>query len=249
MLLELCVASVDDCLAAQRAGADRLELNMALSLGGLTPSQGLIGAARDAVDLPLIVMIRPRPGGFCYGERELEVMARDIEHALEHCADGIAFGVLTERGAVDVARCQALIRRAEGRQIVFHRAFDVVRDRERALEQLVDLGVTRVLTSGGAPTAPQGAAAIRRIIEQAEGRIEVLPGGGVRPDNVAQLVADTGCEQVHASLSTLVADATAAAHTTVHLVGTPPPEGHYRSIDPAAVRQVRRMLDQIEAKP
>src|SRR6516165_10789677 len=157
VLLEVAVASVEDALAAHKGGADRLELNAALSLGGLTPSLGTLIEVKAAVALPVLVMIRPRPGGFAYGEADFNVMRRDADLALQHGADGIVFGILTADGRVDVDRCGKLVRQTGERAAVFHRAFDVTPDPFAALEQLIDLGFPRVMTSGQEETSYNGA--------------------------------------------------------------------------------------------
>ena len=207
VLLEVCVETVSDAVAAAAGGADRIELNAALALDGLTPSLGLLVEIRRAVGkrLPVIAMARPRPGDFCYDAGDFRVLLRDARLLPEHGADGVAFGVLTGRGDVDVARCRKVIRAIEsaagaGTDVVFHRAFDRVRDPRRALEQLIDLGVRRVMTSGQQPTALLGMVFVQELVERAAGRIELLPAGGVRPDNARDLIAGTGCTQLHTSL-------------------------------------------------
>src|SRR6516162_296157 len=141
VLLEVAIASAADARAACSGGADRLELNAALALGGVTPSLGMVEEIRRASNLPLIVMARPRPGGFCYSGDEFQVMRRDIDLILEKGADGIAFGVLLGEGFVDLRRCSALVRQIGKKQAVFHRAFDVTPEPFQALEQLIDLGM------------------------------------------------------------------------------------------------------------
>jgi len=245
LILEVCVASLDDAIAAERGGADRLELNSALSLGGLTPSLGLLQAVRETVSIPIIAMIRPRAGGFHYRPGEYTSMLRDIEWALRSGADGIAFGILQEDGRIDLARCRRVIEQIEGHPIVFHRAFDVVPDQASALEQLIDLGVTRVLTSGGEPTALEGADRIAQLRRQAGGRIEVLPASGIRPDNVGSLLSATGCDQVHASLGTLGRDPSTLGNPRIAFSGDALPEDGYRATDLQAVRAMRKVLDEI----
>src|SRR5271156_3065542 len=137
--LEICTASVEDCVKAERGGADRVELNCALMLGGLTPSLGALRESRASGPLPIIAMIRPRPAGFCYSRSEFAVMPRGTETALAEGANGIAFGILTAAGAVDLKRCRQMVKLAAGRQAVFHRAFDVVKNPLAALEQLIDM--------------------------------------------------------------------------------------------------------------
>jgi len=245
MILEICTASVDDCIAAQEGGADRLELNMALALGGLTPSLATLIEARAAVDLPIIVMIRPRPGGFCYSPRDLAVMERDVRLALDHGADGIAFGILTEDGLLDEPCCRRLIEQIGDRESVFHRAFDVVPDPAGTLERLIELGVTRVLTSGQESSAYDGAAAIARYREQAAGRIEILPGGGIDRFTLADVVARTGCDQVHASLTKMTVDGSMRARPQVAFGGVlRSPEDRFATTDADAVADLRHRLEQ-----
>jgi copper homeostasis protein len=226
-----------------RLHQDRVELNCALMLGGLTPSLGALREARASVRLPIIAMIRPRPAGFCYSRAEFSVMQRDTEIALAEKADGIAFGILTAAGALDVKRCRQIIKLAEGRQIVFHRAFDVVRDPAKALEQLIDLGVTRIMTSGQEASAYNGAANIANYIRQATGRIEILPAGGINRFTVADVIARTGCNQIHASLSTLCKDSSASARPQVNFGGVvKQSEEDFTVTDSEAVRKLRGAL-------
>ena len=184
ILLEIVASTVDDCLAAESGGADRIELCAAIATGGLTPSLGTLVEARKQVRLPLMAVVRPRAGGFCYSDAEFAVMMRDAAFLLERGADGIVFGILHSDGRVDTKRCGKMLELAGGRQTVFHRAFDVVPDPLRALDELIDLGFTRVLTSGQQKTALEGSELIRGLGDRARGRIEVLPGAGVRAHNV-----------------------------------------------------------------
>ena len=248
MLLEICTASVDDCLAARAGGAHRVELNAALALGGLTPSLGTLIEARTALDIPIIVMIRPRPGGFCYSPRDFAAMQRDVDLALAHDADGIAFGILTEDGRLDESRCRQLIAQAGNRQTVFHRAFDVVPDPTETLERLIDLGVTRVLTSGQEASAYNGAANIARYVQQAAGRIEILPGGGINRFTLADVLTRTGCTQVHASMTTIRADASTQARPHITFGGAfRAPEDRFSTTDANAVADLCRRLDALDA--
>jgi len=197
--LEVCVASVEDALAAESGGADRLELNMALELGGLTPSAGLLQEVRQAVQLPVIAMVRPRAGGFCYSRAESLLMMRDAELLLGLGADGLAAGALLQGGTLDVRFLSELVRMAGSREVVFHRAFDILSQQDEALRRLIDLGVTRVLTSGGRDTAWEGREQIARLGRLAGNRIEILPGSGITPESVTALIHATGCDQVHGS--------------------------------------------------
>ncbi len=241
--LEICTASAEDCVKAERGGADRVELNCALMLGGLTPSLGALRESRASVRLPIIAMIRPRPAGFCYSRSEFAVMQRDAETALSEGADGIAFGILTATGALDLKRCRQMVQLAAGRQAVFHRAFDVVRNPLAGLEQLIDLGVTRVMTSGQEASAYNGAANIGGYIRQAAGRIEILPAGGINRFTVADVVQRTGCNQVHASLSTASQDRSACGRPQVSFGGAvKASEVEFTVTDAQAVRRLRDAL-------
>jgi copper homeostasis protein len=241
--LEVCTASVEDCVKAERGGADRVELNCALMLGGLTPSLGALRESRAAVRLPIIAMIRPRPAGFCYSLAEFTVMQRDAEAALCEKADGIAFGILTAAGAVDVRRCRQMVKLAAGRQAVFHRAFDVVREPLKALEQLIDLGLARIMTSGQEASAYNGAAQIAEYIRRAAGRIEILPAGGINRFTVADVIKRTGCDQVHASLSTASQDRSASGRPQVSFGGAvKQSEEEFTVTDAEAVRRLREAL-------
>lgn len=197
--LEICAQSVTDVLAAAAGGADRIELCCALDCGGLTPSAALIDAARAATRMPLFVLLRPRPGGFTYDEREWDVVVDDAARCADAGADGIVAGALTPAGALDVARLERLKRRVPRLAFTLHRAFDHVGDPDAAIEHAVALGITRVLTSGTAARAIDGVAELARCVARAAGRLEVLAGGGVRADHVAELVRLSGVQEVHSS--------------------------------------------------
>lgn len=210
VIVEVCVGSVDDALAAAEAGAARLELCGALELGGLTPSIGLVEAVLGEVDLPVVVMLRPRAGGFVYTHSEHATTLRDAERLLDAGAAGVVFGPLTSDARVDRRRTAELVEAAAGAQAVFHRALDFTAAPLDELETLIDLGVTRVLTTGGPPTAIEGAAVLKAMVDRAAGRIEVLPGGGVRPEHAAELLAATGCRQLHIGAAVSATDPTSS---------------------------------------
>jgi len=198
-LLEVAANSLASALAAQAGGAGRIELCTALELGGLTPSHGEIALVRERVALPLYVLIRPRAGDFLYSELELETMRRDVEACAALGCDGVVLGVLDADGNVDMVHCRALMDGAGRMGVTFHRAFDLARDQARALEDVIALGAERVLTSGGAASAPQGASRLRELVVQAGGRIVVMPGAGITPANAAGLAEATGAVEFHAS--------------------------------------------------
>src|SRR5262245_44107620 len=174
---------------------------------------------KGAATLPVLVMVRPRPGGFAYSAADFRVMQRDTDLALQHGADGVVFGILTAEGHVDGERCRRLVRQVGERAAVFHRAFDVTPDPLAALERLIDLGFRRVMTSGQEETAYNGAGLIAELIARAAGRIEVLPAGGINRFTVADVLARTGCDQVHASLRARQEDRSVAARPQVSFGG------------------------------
>ncbi|UGB37518.1 copper homeostasis protein CutC [Frateuria soli] len=198
-LLEVAANSVASALAAQEGGAGRVELCAALQLGGVTPSYAEIATARDRLTIPLYVLIRPRAGDFLYNDFECEVMLRDVEACVALGCDGVVLGVLDAEGRVDQARCRALVGAAGRLGVTFHRAFDMVADPAQALEAVIGLGCERVLSSGARATAIDGAAALRARLEQAAGRLVVMPGAGVHAGNIAALAQATGASEFHAS--------------------------------------------------
>jgi copper homeostasis protein len=249
ILLEVCVASVDDACAAEQNGAGRLELNAALALGGLTPSLGLLLEVKAAVRLPVIALVRPRPGGFAYSAADFRVLRRDVELLLAQGAAGVAVGVLHPDGTIDRARCRELMGQVGQAEAVFHRAFDVTPDPAVALEELIDLGFRRVLTSGQEESAYNGSARIAALIRQAAGRIEVLPGGGINRFNLADVVTRTGCNQVHATLRHARPDPSTSARPQVSFGGkSGPPEDRFDATNPDAVADLVAALKGIRDK-
>ncbi|MEJ1098264.1 MULTISPECIES: copper homeostasis protein CutC [unclassified Pseudoxanthomonas] len=198
-VLEIAANSLASALAAQEGGASRIELCSALELGGLTPSPGQVALVRDKLSIPVYVLIRPRAGDFAYAEEEHATMLADIAHCAAAGCDGVVVGALTADGDVDVTRCRELVSAANGIDVTFHRAIDVCRDPAAALEAIIGLGCARVLSSGGAASAMEGSANLRRLIEHAAGRIEIMPGAGIGAGNIAALMAATGAREFHAS--------------------------------------------------
>lgn len=239
MLVEICCGSVEDVIESERGGAQRAELCSALALGGLTPTAATIAEAKRLSDLPLIVMIRLRSGGFCYSDVELMTMERDLELAAELGADGFVFGILTDKGMVDQKRCKRLVGRANGLPTVFHRAFDVTPNPFDALESVIDLGVNRLLTSGQKPSSLEGVDLIRQLVERADGRIEIMPGGGVRLENVAEIVGRTGCRQIHLTAHKSHLDPSTYANRSIALGSrSAPSEDLVEIIDPSVVAAI-----------
>ena len=206
-LLEVCCGNLDSVRAAVEGGAPRVELCRALELDGLTPApEDLREARRLFPELTIHVLIRPRAGDFCYTPREVEAMSGDIEAALDCGADGVVIGCLTPAGDVDVPAMRVLMEAADGRPVTFHRAFDLCREPFSALEDIIGLGCRRILTSGQAPTVAEGTELIRELRHHADGRIGLLPGCGVTPENARRILELTGCDEIHASASVAGAD-------------------------------------------
>ena len=203
LLVEVCVDSVASSLAAERGGAQRLELCDALFDGGTTPSAGMIAACKAAVSIPVFVMIRPRGGGFVYSDAERDVMRRDVVVARELGADGVVIGGLRPDGSVDLALVRSLVEAARELPVTFHRAFDLTPDLEASLESLADAGVQRILSAGGMSTAAEGAPVLAALVRQAGSRLIVMAGGGVREENVRSLVSVSGVREVHVRLTRL----------------------------------------------
>ena len=197
VLVEAAVATVASALAAEAAGAGRLELCANLVEGGVTPSLGMLRGVRERVRLPLFVLIRPRGGDFLFDGDEREVMLRDIAEAGARGADGVVIGALDSGGGVDEALTRRLAEAARPMAVTFHRAFDLVREPARQLETLIDLGIERVLTSGQAPSALLGSGAIAALVAQSAGRIAIMAGGGINEANAARIVRETGVREIH----------------------------------------------------
>jgi copper homeostasis protein len=242
-LLEICCGSIDDAIQAEVGGADRVELCSALFLGGLTPSIGTIQEAKRRLKIPVVAMVRPRGGGFCYTEAEFATMERDAEAAVESGANGVVFGILKENGRIDQRRTKRMRRIISERQVVFHRAFDVTPDPFGALEELIDLGITRVLTSGQKNSVPEGVELIAKLVTRAGKRIEILPGGGIRPYNLQDILKCTRCRQVHMTAWGKVQDRSTHAHRDVTFGGAlQPAEDVYDRTDARLVKEIVKGL-------
>ncbi|MCS5625970.1 MAG: copper homeostasis protein CutC [Planctomycetes bacterium] len=240
ILLECCVGSVESAVNAELGGAGRVELCAALELGGVTPSSAAIRLARERIDIPLFVLVRPRGGDFHYSPVEVEVMKTDIAAARDLGADGIVLGISRKDGNVDVERTAELIEAAGGASITFHRAFDSTPDPLAALETLRELGVNRVLTTGGARRAEEGLAGLGKLVEAAAGRIGILPGGGINHENCRQVVEQTGAREIHVGSAVCSAGPRQeAAGLGPGGIETPAPGGE---TDPESVRRLLALM-------
>lgn len=204
ILVEVCVDSVASAVAAERGGGARVELCGSLIEGGITPSAGLIEMTRAAVSVDLHVMIRPRGGDFCYDRDEFEIMGRDVALAQRLGANGVVFGILDVNGNVDLARTRELVNAARPLSVTFHRAFDMTADLVRALDDVCAAGADRVLTSGGESTSLQARETIAQLVRQAQNRIVVMPGGGIKAESARSLVELTRVSEIHVGLRSAI---------------------------------------------
>jgi copper homeostasis protein len=195
--IEICVGDVESAIAAEAGGADRVELCDNLAAGGTTPSVGTIAEACRWLSIPVHVLIRPRAGGFAYSERELSVMRRDIEAAKALGAAAVVIGVLDGAGSVDLDRLAELVAFARPMSVTFHRAIDQASEPLAAIDALTAIGVDRVLTSGARPTALEGLATLRAMVERAAGRLAVMAGGGLSLEHLAHVIGVSGVGEVH----------------------------------------------------
>jgi len=206
ILLEVCANSIMSAMAAQEGGAQRVELCADLNEGGTTPSPGQISIAREKLHIKLYVLIRPRGSDFLYSDIEFKTMIADVQYCIDVGCDGIVTGILKADGTVDKERCTQLVQLAKqaGLGATFHRAFDMCVDQFQALEDIIDMGFERILTSGGRSTAIEGSRAIAELVKKANGRISIMAGSGVAEINVADLILFTGVKEIHGTLLTRV---------------------------------------------
>jgi copper homeostasis protein len=202
--VEVCVDSVASATAAERGGAARVELCGSLIEGGTTPSAGLIEMTRGAVAVDLHVMIRPRGGDFFYDAKEFEIMGRDIAVAKQLGANGVVFGILDVDGSIDIARTSHLVTAARPLAVTFHRAFDMTANLFRALDDVCQTGADRVLTSGGEPSSLKGRETIAQLVRKAYGRIAIMAGGGIKPENARSVLDYTGVKEIHVGFRSAV---------------------------------------------
>jgi len=225
VLLEVCVDSADGCAAALAGGADRVELCANLVEGGTTPSLGAL-IASASTRIPIMAMIRPRGGDFAYSKLELEAMQFDVAIAKQSGARGVVLGALRTDGTVDAETTRALADFARPMEVTFHRAFDMTRDLDEALDVLVEIGIDRVLTSGGEANVIDGLERIAALVRRAGDRIVVMPGGGVREDNIRRVIDATGAREIHFSARSQRASAMSHRNPRVAM-GSSAADGEY----------------------
>ena len=203
-LLEICVETLEAALAAELGGAARIELCQDLSVGGLTPRTELMQEVRANVYVPVFAMIRPRCGDFCYSAEEFELMIRDLEAAKESGMNGAVLGILYADRRVDIERTRALVELARPLPVTFHRAFDETPDLRASLNDVIATGAARVLTSGGKPSAEEGASEIAGLVEAGRDKIGVVCGGGINSANLERVVQETRAREFHTGLSSVL---------------------------------------------
>jgi len=228
-IIEICANSVASCIEAERGGAARVELCAGIPEGGTTPSYGAVSMANALTSLAINVLIRPRGGDFMYSPLEIDTMMADIEMVKSIGVHGVVFGCLTAQGGLDIALMERLIAAARPLSVTCHRCFDVCREPFEALEQLIGLGCDRLLSSGQQPDALQGAPLLRKLVERADGRIVVMPGCGVRADNIAQIEAATGAGEFHASARRAISSRMEYRKENVPM-GAAPPASEYETL-------------------
>jgi len=242
--LEVCSNSVTSALAAQEGGAFRVELCDNLHEGGTTPSSGQLRLARKLLNIKIYALIRPRAGDFLYTDLEFEVMMADIQHCADAGCDGVVIGILKADGTIDKERCAEMVALAHRNKlgVTFHRAFDMCRDQLQALEDVIDLGCERILTSGGRSTAFDGKTLIKQLVEQAGERIIIMPGSGINENNAADLVRFTHVKEIHSSARINVPSKMQYINDHILLSDN---QGDEFTIDVTSAEKVRRILKNV----
>jgi copper homeostasis protein len=246
-ILEVCCGSLEDSLIAESSGADRIELNNATYLDGLTPSIGTVELVLENCNIPVVVMVRPRAGGFNYNDSDFETMVRDVEILMKYDIEGLAFGCLDKNFDIDVKKNQRIVDiiSKNNKIAVFHKAFDATKDPFKSMEILIDMGVKRVLTSGLDSSAIQGAELISKLQKQYGSRIEILVGGGVNDLNVIDLNTKTEVNQYHSSCKTWEEDPTTISNKISFAFADKPHESDYNLVSAIKVKNLVKVLKEL----
>jgi copper homeostasis protein len=237
--LEVIGFDINGCIAAERAGADRIELCANPAEGGTTPSYGLIKLAKDKLNIDVFPIIRPRGGDFLYNDEEFEVIKSEIKVCKVFGCNGVVIGMLNANGTIDKERCKQLVALAHPLPVTFHRAFDRVIDAAQALEDIIEIGCKRILTSGLKPTVVEGASALTQLITQANNRIIIMPGSGVRSNNIEALAKATGAIEFHTSARMLVESKMSATNVDMK------EELKSVGVDEAEVKKIKDILNSL----
>ncbi|GHN01122.1 copper homeostasis protein CutC [Cytophagales bacterium WSM2-2] len=246
MTLEIVVYNIESALKAQEGRADRIELCDNPGEGGTTPSWGVIENVRQNLNIDVFVMIRPRGGDFHYSSDEYHVMKRDIDQCQKISVDGVVFGILNPDGTIDKKRCKDLVDRARPLKITCHRAFDMTRDPFEALEDCIEAGFDRILTSGQKLKAIHGVDLIAELIKKANGRIAIMPGSGVNEDTVEEIVRKTGTNEIHFSATAFRESAMQFRNPDISRMGDESgSEFKLRTVDPERILKMRVLAEKI----
>ena len=249
MTIEIVVYNIESALRAQEGGADRIELCDNPGEGGTTPSFGTIESVRQNVNLDVFVMIRPRGGDFNYSNYEFHCMRRDIDQCQKLSADGVVFGILNADGTLDKKRCKELIDRARPMKVTCHRAFDMTHDPLQTLEDCIEVGFDRILTSGHQTAASKGTVLIAELIKKSNGRISIMPGSGVNEETVEKIVNETGAKEIHFSAMAFRESAMQYRNLAIASMGSDEgSEFKYRTVDAERVRAMRKLAEQAQKK-
>lgn len=237
--IEVCANSLESALNAQKGGADRVELCANLYEGGTTPSAGEISLARDLLQIDLNVLIRPRGGDFLYSKNEIEIIKRDILYCKNIGVDGVVIGFLNPDGSIDKELTKEITELARPMTVTFHRAFDMCNNPEGALEDLIEIGVDRALTSGAENKAIQGAGLLNNLVKQASNRIIIMPGSGIRASNISELIQKTGATEFHVSERQSISSKMIFKRDHIFMGGLPQiPEYEIRVIDTEKIKEL-----------
>ena len=237
--IEVCCGSLYEVREAEAGGAVRVELCGAIACGGVTPSYGLLSQVAEAdLDIDVNALIRPREGSFLYTADEVDAMCRDIALCRELGFHGVVIGALTADGDVDIEACRKMMAAAGDMSVTFHRAFDVCRNPQKALEDIISLGCHRLLSSGQEISAELGAELLAELVKQAAGRIVVMPGAGIRPSNIALIEQKTGAAEFHSTARVTISDGMNFSHPRVSFAISPADEGRISLSDRAIVSQL-----------
>lgn len=243
IIIEIVAYNIESAIKAQEGGADRVELCDNPAEGGTTPSYGTIAQVRQHLTIDVFVMIRPRGGDFLYSVEEYHAMKKDIEACKRLSVDGIVLGILKADGTLDKEKCKRLIEFARPLKVTCHRAFDMTPDPIQAVEDCIEAGFDRILTSGQQQKAVEGTDLIRTIVQRAAGRIAVMPGSGIDENNIAEILSKTGVDQIHFSASKIRESKMIFRNDTIEGVGSQPAgEWSIRTIDPERIRTVRKII-------
>lgn len=240
--LEICANSYPSALAAQNGGANRVELCENMAEGGTTSSYAQIKLCKERLTIAIWPIIRPRGGDFLYSDDEFELMKEDIKICKSLNCDGVVLGILLANGEIDKKRCAVLIELAKPMPVAFHRAFDMSNDLEKALEDLISLGVVRVLTSGAAESAFNGIKTIKKLVNQANNRIEIMAGAGINPSNIKEIAAKTGVKNFHSSARINIKSKMEYRNQTTKM-GSVADEYQYQQ---TSLQLVKEMADQLQ---